>query len=199
MLVTVRTFILCVAAALIATACGSSPPVQYFTLSTASIATPEDPAGAAILGLGPMHVPEYLNRSQIVTRGPGAEVSVDEFSHWAEPLDLALHRVVAADVDNLLDGVIVISFPYDAVIRSDVDYRVFGEIDRFDADRSGRVVLDVQWTIAKIGSGLVVPPRRSRYEARAARADDAGSVAEAMNDALREFSRDIADELASVL
>ena len=92
MLQTIRTLSLIFAAVLLVSACGSSPPVRYYTLSTASVATPEDPADARILGLGPLNVPEYLNRTQIVTRGNGAELIVHEFSHWAEPLDMALGR-----------------------------------------------------------------------------------------------------------
>jgi hypothetical protein len=44
-----------------------------------------------------------------------------------------------------------------------------------------------------------VPPRRSRYETRAARSDDPAMVASAMNDALAMFSRDVVSELEKVL
>jgi len=51
-------------------------------------------------------IPEYLNRSQSLTRGAGAEMQVDEFNRWAEPLSLSLHRIVSTNVDNLLDSVV---------------------------------------------------------------------------------------------
>ena len=199
MLVTVRTLSLILAAVLVVSACGSSPPVRYYALSTTSVAMPDDPADAEILGLGPLNVPEYLNRSQIVTRGSGAEIVVDEFSHWAEPLGVALHRVVAADIDSMLSDLVVIPFPYDSVIRNDVDYRLLGEVDRFDADRSGNVTFDIQWTVIRPGDRMLLPPRRSRYQAQAARPDDPASVVAAMNDTLRQFSRDVADHVATVL
>jgi len=124
---------------------------------------------------------------------------VDEYSRWAEPLGLSLHRVVSTNVDNLLDAAVVIAFPYDSVIRSQVNYRLLGDVSRFDADRSGQVVLELQWVISEVGSGIVVPPRRSRYEAQAARAGDPAAIAAAMNEALYLFSQDIASELAAVL
>ena len=199
MLLTIRTLSLIFATVLLVSACGSSPPVRYYTLSTSSAVTPDDPADAAILGLGPLDIPEYLNRNQIVTRGNGAELIVNDFSHWAEPLDKAVHRVIAAEVDNLMSDVVVVPFPYDAVVRTDVDYRLFGKVDRFEADTSGNVVLDIQWTVAIPGVRMILPPRRSSYEARATSAGDPGSVAAAMDETLRQFSRDIAARLGPVL
>ncbi len=199
MFVTARPITLCVIVSLLLVACGSSPPVRYFTLSTMDRGIQQDPDDAVILGLEPLRMPEYLNCSQIVTRGAGAEMQVDEFSRWAEPLGLSLHRVVSADVDNLLDSVVVIAFPYDTVIRTQVDYRLLGDVSRFDADRSGRIVLEIQWAIAEVGSGIVVPPHRSRFDTQATTADDPAAVAAAMNNALAMFSRDIASELEALL
>jgi len=159
----------------------------------------QDPDDAITLALGPLRIPDYLNRSQMVTRTSGAELQVDEFSRWAEPLKLAMHRVVSTDVDVLLDGVVVIAFPYDSMIRPQVDYRLLGDVIRFDADQSGQVVLDLQWTITDTDSVVAVPLHRSRYDARAATADDPAAVATAMNNALASFSRDIASEMEAVL
>ena len=199
MIVTARSILLCALLTLLLTACGSSPPVRYFALSPMDSVQRQDPDDAVTLGVGPLRLPEYLNRSQIVTRGGGSELEVDEFSRWAEPLTLALHRVVSTDVDNMMDGVIVIAFPWESVVRNDVDYRLLGEVTRFDADRSGRVVLDIQWAITDVPGGVAVAIRRSKYETRAARSDDPAVVASAMNDALAMFSRDVVSELKIVL
>ena len=199
MLTMVRTITFGVLASLLLAACGSSPQVRYFSLTPTHSGYQQDPDGAAMLGLGPLRMPEYLNRSQIVTRGVGAELWVDEFSRWAEPLSLSVHRVVATDVDNLLVGVVVAAFPYESAIRSQVDYRLVGDVNRFDADQSGRIVLETQWAIAKVGAGLLVPARRTRYESQAASADDPAAVVKAMNQALAQFSRDIANELEAAL
>ncbi len=199
MIVTARSITLCVLVSLLVAACGSSPPVRYFALSPMDSVQRQDPDDAVTLGLGPLRLPEYLNRSQLVTRGGGSELEVDEFNRWAEPLTLALHRVVSTDIDNMMDGVIVIAFPWEAVVRSQVDYRLLGEVVRFDADRSGRVVLDIQWAISDVSGDVAVLIRRSKYETRAARPDDPAIVVSAMNDALAMFSRDVASELEVML
>ncbi|TNF87013.1 MAG: hypothetical protein EP300_11870 [Gammaproteobacteria bacterium] len=76
-------------------ACSSSPPVRYYTLSPIDAEFAQDPDDAVMLGLGPFRTPDYLNRSQIVTRGANSEMQVDEFSRWSEPLATSLLRVVS--------------------------------------------------------------------------------------------------------
>ena len=194
-----RSITLCAFVSLLVGACGSSPPVRYFALSPMDSVQQQDPDDAVTLGVGPLRLPEYLNRSQIVTRGGGSELEVDEFSRWAEPLTQALHRVVSTDVDNMMNGVMVIAFPWEAVVHNEVDYRLLGEVTRFDADRSGRVVLDIQWGITATTGQAAVVIRRTQYETRAARPDDPAIVTSAMNDALAMFSRDVVSELEVIL
>jgi uncharacterized lipoprotein YmbA len=180
-------------------ACSSSSPVRYFSLNPIDSEFRQDPDDAVLLGLGPFRMPDYLNRSQIVTRGANAEMQVDEFSRWSEPLATSLLRIVSADVDNLLEGVVVVIFPYESFVREQVKYRLVGDINRFEANYQGRIVLEVQWGIADTDGGMAVPVRRNRYQTEAAIADDPGAVTAAMSDALAQFSRDIASKLEAAL
>lgn len=195
----VRAVILSVVVLFMLSACSSSSPVRYFSLNPIDAEFRQDPDDAVMLGLGPIRMPEYLNRSQIVTRGTNAEMQVDEFSRWSEPLTTSLMRIVAADVDNLLQGVVVVVFPYEPLVRVQVNYRLVGDVSRFEADHLGRIVLEVQWGVADINGGLVVPVRRNRYQVQASIAGDPGAVVVAMNDALGQFSRDIAAKLEAAL
>ena len=180
-------------------ACSSSPPVRYYSLDPIDTQFQQDPDDAVMLGLGPIRMPDYLNRSQIVWRGESSEVMVDEFSHWSEPLATSLLRVVSADVDNLLQGVVVVVFPYGPFVRDQVDYRLIGDVHRFETDPSGRVTLEVQWGIADRDGSTIVPVRRNRYQAQAESAGNLDSVVAAMNNAVAQFSRDIAKKFQLVL
>ena len=181
---------------LIIAGCGSSPTVHYYALDTIDNRVAQDDEGSPIIAVGAFRMPEYLNRSQMVTRGPGAEIIVDEFNRWAEPLDNAIHRVLASNLDVLLESVVVVAYPSSSLVN--IDYRLIGRFDRFNSGQDGLVVLGVQWAIVDSTGAVRLPPRRARFESQATRPDDPGSIAQAMSDVLAQFSRDIAGQIDSV-
>ena len=200
MLARLSTTTCCLMVSLLLVGCGSSPPVRFFTLSDAGAVGLQDADNAVVLGLGPIRMAPYLNRSQIVMRGPGSELEIDEFVRWAEPLSSAFLRVLAVNVDNAADGLRVVTFPWESAVTSEVDYRLMGEVIRFEGDASGRVVLETQWGIVATDSDKwPVPPRRKRYEAQMASPDDLSTLAPAMSEALARFSSDIVNELQPLL
>lgn len=171
--------------------CGSSAPVRYYQLQLEEGAFEHDPEDSVVLGIGPLRMPEYLSRSQIVTRGEGTEILVDDFNRWAEPVEDSIYRVLGWNVDRAMEGVIVVAFPYNNAIE--YEYQVVGNIARFDADRSGRAVLLAQWGIVAVDGEIVVPPRRVQYEATVAVPGDYGSIAAAMSDTLAQFGLAISE------
>lgn len=181
---------------LIIAGCGSSPTVHYYALDTIDNRVAQDDEGSPIISVGAFRMPEYLNRSQMVTSGPGAEIIVDEFNRWAEPLDNAIHRVLASNLDVLLESVVVVAYPSAAIVN--IDYRLVGRFDRFNSGQDGLVILDVQWAIVDSTGTVRLPPRRARFESQATRPDDPGSIAQAMSDVLAQFCRDIAGEIEAV-
>ena len=81
------------------TACGSSPPTRFYMISADSTsASPSQTSADVSVGVGPIRLPEYLDRPQIVTRGNNARIELAEFDRWAEPLDRSF---TAALVDYL--------------------------------------------------------------------------------------------------
>ena len=176
--------------ALLLAACGTSPPSNFYTLSPADIPYTQDKTGSIILGIGPIRVPEYLERPQIVTRRANQRLKVDDFNRWAEPIGDIQYRIIAANVDALLDDVIVVAYPYGRL--ADYNYRLVARVSRFDMDLYGNTVLDIHWAITKPDDSDVLPATRSTYSAGGGDPDDPGSVATAMNGVLEQFSRDVA-------
>jgi uncharacterized lipoprotein YmbA len=186
------------AVALLLGACGSSPPVRYYSLEQIDVVAKPDAADSKIVGLGPFRVPNYLRRAQIVTRGSGAVVNINDFARWAEPLDQAVHGIVANNVDGLLADIIVVAYPY--ITTVDLDYVVVGRIDRFDVGADGDAVMIVQWGLVDASRDETqIAPQRHRYTARASNPDDPGSIATAMSDILTQLSHDIAKGLDNAL
>ena len=178
---------------LLLTGCGSSPPVRYFSLDPVLAPAAGDEEAATIVGIGQLRTPNFLFRSQMVTRTSGGELIVHDFRRWSEPLDQAIHRVVAANLDALLAGATVVAFPYESHTRP--DRRIHGNVERFDVDSAGLAVLVVQWGIVDRDGATRKPPHRARYESAAGAADDPVAAVAALNQVLAAFSRDIAAHL----
>ncbi len=149
------------------------------------------------VGVGPLRTPDYLSRSQLVTRGSDATINVDDFNRWIEPVDDAIYRIISENLDNLIDAAVVVAFPYTHI--ADLDYQLIGRISRFDADQDGTAVLQIQWGVITSKDDFVVRPKRARYEAQAAQAGDYPALARAMSEVLQQFSRDVAAELQAVM
>ncbi len=179
------------------TACGTSPPVRYYSLQADDHPAYDAKADAVVVGLGPLRVPDYLKRSRMVTRGVGAEMTVHEYARWVEPVDKAMHRVLAADVDGRVDGAVVLAYPFLEPVR--LDYLVIGQVERFDSDAAGQVVLQVQWAIVDAAHKAAQPPRRERYAGQASGGGDLEAMARAMSEVLSRFGDDIAGQLRDTI
>lgn len=178
------------------TAClSSSPPARFYTLLAEE---PDADEGRATLGdewvgIGPIEIPSYLDRPQIVTRGPGHRLEVHEFDRWADPLksrilDVLTENVVALSVSNR-----VASYPWPRAFRP--DHRVIGEINAFEAGQTGEVVLKTRWTVQVPGEPDSGAVRVSVYR-ESADPGDFGSIAAAMSRTLARWSVDMASALS---
>lgn len=176
--------------------CGSSPPVHYYDVEVLEAGYRTGQPPSLRMGVGPLRTPEYLRRSQIVTRGSDSQVIVDDFNRWIEPLGNRVHQVVAENLDTLLDRAVVVAFPYTHI--ANLDYQLVGRISRFDADPDGTAVLQVQWGVIASRDEFVIQPQRVRYEARATQPGDYAALARAMSEVLQKFSRDVAESLQAV-
>ena len=192
-----RPLFFMIAMAFVAAACGTSSPVRYFHLEPLDAPSASGRSDQIIIGFGPLELPGYLDRPQIVTKGVNTEVIIDDFRRWSEPLDETINRVVAASVDSLVDEVIVVAYPYNTQVKP--EFRVYGDVVRFDADTSGLVVFVVQWGIVTADRETVLPPIRSRYTAQAHAPADTGSVVMALNSVVEDFSREVAQRVRTAL
>lgn len=182
--------------AILIASCASSPPVRYYGLEPID-STRTYAKGQKTIGLGPLAFPEYLNRPQIVTRTPGAELKLAEFDRWAEPIEDAFLRTLVTNVDALLDSAVLVRFPYSSLVK--IDYRIAGRVTRFDVDETGTAVLNVQWGAKAAEGEDIVVVRRSTFTARAANRDSYDSIVIALNETVEAFSREIAEELRAAL
>lgn len=185
------------AIALVIAACSTSPKVNYYSLGFEGAASGAKSEDAPIVGIGPLRMPEYLKGKKIVMRSSGTEVKKLEFDRWTEPVEESFHRIVAINVDSLVDDIIALGYPY--MHMADVDYRITGQINRFDADANGDVILDVLWNLADNQKQMLIPPRRDRYQVSTNGSTKPADIVQAMNQALSQYSADVASSLSAAL
>lgn len=182
-------------------ACASDKPTRLYTLTSLA----ERPAtfseqGAAI-GVGPVTLPKYLDRPQIVTRVQGNSLNQADLDQWGGDLNDNITRVLATNLSDLLATDRVSIYPW--IDRAPVDYQITLDITRFEKDVDGSVVLDAFWTIVDAKGGSVLVMRRSSYHDNAAPASAGGAestpgarpydaLVAAMSRDLEGLSKDIA-------
>jgi len=66
--------------------CASSPQPTFYTLTSARAQERTQADVPAAIAIGPVAVPEMVDRPQLVLRVSATQVRLDEFARWAEPL-----------------------------------------------------------------------------------------------------------------
>lgn len=104
-------------------------------------------ANTVSIGVGPVIVPGYLDRTQIVTRSGPDRVKLAMFHRWAEPLESGIARIVAKEIGARVPTDRVVMFPWPGTVARAIQYQVVIAVDRFDGSLDGDVTLDARWRI----------------------------------------------------
>jgi hypothetical protein len=179
------------AALLLAAGCAAALPSRLYTLAPAADAVPAQEAGAGpVLGLGPVSLPDYLDRPEIVTRTGDYGVRLGELDKWAEPLEPMFLRLLAERLRRETGSREVVLLPS----RRDTEpaSAVEVDVDRFDAGESGEVVLDARWRVRQTESGRTLRAGRSLIRERGTAVPGYGGIVAAMSRAVDGLAREIA-------
>jgi uncharacterized lipoprotein YmbA len=180
-------------------------PTRFYMLAPLSDALVQESASARarplVLSVGPIAVPEYLKRPQIVTRSGDTQMTLGDFDQWVEPFDLLFPRVLALDLAAVLGTDRVSLTPVARGVRPDNLVEV--DVIRFDAAGDGTVTLDAQWRVyGRDGDRLLEQGRALLRGAAKAEADDEPDdgvdypeVVRAMSATTADLARTIADAI----
>jgi uncharacterized lipoprotein YmbA len=183
-----------VAAVLLIVAGCESAPTEFYTLSNMQLPPPgTSNTPRTVVGVGPITLPDYLDRPQIVTRASGNRMMLAAFNAWVEPMDGMFTRVLVENLSSLLATDNVVALPQRRPMA--LDYQVEVDVARFDADATGRAVLDARWKVfGKDGESLIEEGRSTIVEP-AVGPDSYEDIVAAMSRALAEMSSTIASAI----
>src|SRR5512137_2064475 len=92
--------------AVILAGCAGSPSSKFYQLNALQNMTSITPDVSReqhqAIAIGPVRIPDYLDRPQIVTRAGKNELNLSEFHRWAGSLESDVTRVLVEDLSSFL-------------------------------------------------------------------------------------------------
>lgn len=183
-----------VLAALIA-GCSTTKPSRFYTLSAPSelgtgTTTMQTEYGA--IGLGPVSIPQYLDRPQIVTTEGPNRYEFAEFDRWGGTLKDNLSRTLAEDLTRLIPSARISTPPWRRVIP--VDFQIPIDVIQFDGVLGEKVIFIAQWQVLSADGGTLLLSKRSSFTEAVS-----GTSYEDMVAAQSRTVADLAREIAGAL
>jgi hypothetical protein len=152
-----------------------------------------------VIAIGPVHVPDYLDRPQIVTRSGKNELKLSEFDRWAGSLEADISRVLVENISGFspADSLSVVRWTPYAESRVPASLRVQVIVDRFEGTLGHSVQLKAQWTIFGSDGGLL--RRKESQLTEKVAVSSYNALVAAMSRALGRLSLDIFEGIAPAL
>ncbi len=178
--------------------CGAtSQPSKFYLLnsfSSSEKAIVKAPLGLTI-GIGPIDIPEYVDRPQIVTRISANELNLADFHKWAAPLKDNIPQVLSDNLSVLMKTDRVASYPWKRTTR--IDYQVRIDITRLDTASDGEAHLIARWHVFGEDTRTVLDAKKSHFTAPL-QGSDYAAIVSALNQTISDLSRGIATSIIRV-
>lgn len=174
---------------------GDPLPTRFYVLTSlpqSERATLPGLTSSATLGVGPVTLPQYTNRTQIVTGATNPELHRSLDAQWAEPLEANFTRVVTDNLSLLLATDQVMTFPWQGLTTP--TYQVIIEVTHFLGELGGQASLEARWNIIGRNGNEVLVRRKSSFSEPTA-APDYQSLAAGFSRMVAQLSREIASAL----
>jgi len=123
------------------------PPIRYYVLepiAQEALAENERTISIQIIDL---HIPQYLERFQMVMRSGSNELVFSDSHQWGENIRKNLLRVLSINLSTIL-GTPEVSTPLTrSKLNADVKVKVF--IERFDQSENGQIILNARYQLTR--------------------------------------------------
>lgn len=173
------------------------PPPRYYVLAPgAGRAAPPaaSPGAHLLLGLGPVRLPAYLDRAQVVTRAGPERLEVSPGDRWAASLPLLFTRGLADRLRQVVPAEVA-EWPW--LPGTAPELRIVLDVRRFEREVDGAAVLEAAWTVHAGKGGEALARSEARLREPAAGADMSSSVA-ALSRALDALAVELAASVSAV-
>ena len=181
---------------LLISSCGTSQKTDFYQLEETSDTSLVGVEKGSIIGVGPINLPEYINRPQIVTRKSEHHYNVSEFNRWIEPINDSINRLLVINLSNNLNSNRVYWLP-----RNDrqypLDLRIAIDIGRFDGQLGKEVILESRWSIYDKNDKPTLT--RVSLIKEPVKGESYSALVVAMNRALQQLGKEIAQASSTLI
>lgn len=178
---------------------GPQPKTRFFMLNSLSASgKPAEPLATlphVAIGVGPIRLPEYLDRRDIIVRTSRNQFELAELNQWAEPLGDTFARVLSDNLSVLLGSDKVVAFPWRSSIP--IDYQVVMQVLQLDGLPGEKVVLRARWQVFSGDGKKLHEYAYSVYEEKA-EGETIDALVTAESRAAERLSREIAAAIAKL-
>jgi uncharacterized protein len=162
--------------------CSTTPAPRLFTLAPRP-ATPDRPF-AGTIAVKRVEMAKYLDRPQIVSYRDAYELQYSEYVIWGENLSDMVTRILVENLsERLPKSQVYLSAGSFADATADVTLET--NIDKFDPDAMGAVVLTAQWAAYRQGGSYQIHAEQIRVTPSA---NNSAAQVAAMSDALGQLA-----------
>ncbi|GAI83624.1 unnamed protein product [marine sediment metagenome] len=179
--------------------CTSTKPSRFYVLSSLSSSGIEEQAEAEgldiAIGIGPVKLPEYLDRPQIVTQSSSNELHIGDYDRWAENLQENFSRVLSENLSILLSTDRVFVYPWSGY--TPIDYQVEIEVTQFIGKLGESTSLAVRWTIIRGDEKKVLLMQKASFT-ESTKTGGYKAIVAAQSKAVTSLSREIAAAIKSL-
>ncbi len=145
--------------------------------------------------MGPIQLPAYLDRQELVSRSRANRLDVSENNRWAEPLTDNLAQILAQNLSALLGIDKVSLYPWTSDLRP--AYQVEIEVLGFEPDSARSAELTARWILRDVPTRAILSDKTSELTEPLRGPSTEESVA-ALSELLGRFSCGIAEALREI-
>lgn len=178
------------------TGCGTTPPTRLYVIEATTRVEKSGAHAGPFIAIGPIELPEQLNRKEIVTYPEPFRANASSLDRWAEPLDRSIGAALQENLSNLLPSDHVTAYPWRN--NDEIDYVIQVRINAFGMGPGDNIALNATWLVKNNASGVLVVASKTVYSEQRLGDKMVDTVA-AMSRAIERLSRDIANVLRADL
>lgn len=177
----------------------NSPAPRFYMLNALdrelSNQTYEIPQDVVIV-VGPVKIPGYQSRPQIVTQNKDNMLTFAEFDRWGESLDTALERIILENLTVMLPTATLGMFPCNFAIP--VKYQVIADVTQLQSRLDKDLLFVADWSIIDAKKNAMLLTKRSQFR-QAINPHTYSGLTKALSAVCASLSSEIAEALEGVV